>query len=743
MDLSGFPLPDDAPPAGACIRVERPESGLAVVRFMSPHRSFPVLDAPLLRDLDQVVDELEKDQKLRGIVFAGRRPDQFLAGADVEAIAKITNEAVVKRAVRAVHDLFGRIVRLRPTTVAAVGGPVPGGAYELALACDWIVATDDDKTRIGLPETQLGIIPGWGGSHRLPWRIGVPAALDIILAGKLERASKALRIGMIDRVTKAEYLEQVAADIALGRERLTRKKRGWRGYLVDHSWAMKQVIRAKAKQQLDEKARGLYPAVYKALDVVLGAHGKSIGEAALIESEVTAELAVGPVCKNLVSIFFASEAAKKAAKVPSGGEPKPVRVGAVVGGGVMGAGIASLFAERGITTRLADLSQVALDAAVAGHVADVKKRQQRRQLTPSEALKAIDRLDASPGIIGMGKADIAVEAVAEVLAVKQKVVAELAAKLPKDAILATNTSSLSVTEIAQGVPNPGRVVGMHFFNPVKKMPLVEVVRGAQTSDETIASVAALALRLGKTPVVTRDVPGFLVNRILGPYLDEAVRLFIGGASPKRVDRLMLEFGMPMGPFRLLDEVGLDIAVHAARSLHAGYGERMRPSDALDTFMGKPGTPSDRRGKKSGKGFYVYGKGSKNESSRQEPELADDLGKFQQSTWAFGLSDREIVERCVLAMLNEAARCFEERVVGSAQELDLATVFGTGFAPFRGGLLRYCDARGASDVVNMLEAIHGEPDVHERGLAAARFAPAQVLRDLAANHGRFHPVAAGE
>ncbi len=734
MDLAGFPFPDDAPPVGACLRIERPEAGLAVVRFLSPHRSFPVLDAPLLRDLALAIDELERDTKLRGVVFAGRRVDQFLAGADVEAIAKITNEAVVRRAVRAVHDLFGRIARLKATTVAAVGGPVPGGAYELSLACNWIVATDDDKTRIGLPETQLGIIPGWGGSHRLPWRIGVPAALDIILAGKLERASKALRIGMIDRLTKAEYLERVAADIALGRERLKRRKRGWKGYLVDTSPATKLIIRSKAKQQLDSRARGLYPAVYKALDVVLGAPGKTVGEAALIEADAVAELATGPVCKNLIGIFFASEAAKKAAKLPDGSEPPAVRTGAVIGGGVMGAGIASLMAERGISTRLADLSQAALDTAIAAHAADVRKKQQRRQLKPAQAIATLDRLDGSPGIVGMGTVDIAVEAVAEVLAVKQKVFNELAQKLPSDAILATNTSSLSVTALAAGVPNPERVVGMHFFNPVKKMPLVEVVRGEATSDATIARVAALALRLGKTPVVTRDVPGFLVNRILGPYLDEAVRLFVGGASPKRVDRLMLEFGMPMGPFRLLDEVGLDIAVHAAKSLHAGYGDRMQPCDALDTFIGKPGTPTDRRGKKSGKGFYVYSR----TDDRAEPELADDLGKFQRSTWAFGLSDKEIVERCVLAMLNEAARCFEERVVASAQELDLATVFGTGFAPFRGGLLRYCDSRGARGIVGALEAIHGEPDVHERGPASARFAPAQILRDLAANHGRFHP-----
>ena len=727
MNLDGFPFPDDAPAAGACIRVERPEAGLAVVRFVSPHRSFPVLDAPLLRDLDAVVDELEKDTALRGVVFAGRRVDQFLAGADVEAIGKITSPAVVERAVRAVHDLFGRIARLKATTVAAVGGPVPGGAFELSLACDFIVATDDDKTRIGLPETQLGIVPGWGGSHRLPQRIGVPAALGVILPGKLERAKKAKRLGMVDRLTKPEYLARVAADVAMGRERLKRPRRGWKAWAVDRNPLAKLVIGRKAKQQLDARAHGLYPAPYKALELVLAAPGKTLGEAALIEAEATAKLATGPICKSLVSLFFASEAAKKTGKLANGDDPRSVDVGAVVGGGVMGGGIASLMADRGIVTRLADLSQAALDAAMQTHQRDVSKRVKRRRMTPAKAIGAIDRLDASQGMLGMDKADIAIEAVAEVMGVKQKVFQALAEVLPEDAILATNTSSLSVSELQSAVPNPGRVVGMHFFNPVKKMPLVEVVRGEHTSDETVARTAAFALRLGKTPVVTRDVPGFLVNRLLGPYLDEAVRLFIAGASPKRIDRLLLEFGMPMGPFRLLDEVGLDIAVHAATSLHEGYGDRMQASDGLHGLMGP-----QRRGRKTGRGFYVY------EAKGGEPELCDDLGKFQGATWAFGLSDLEIVERCVLAMLNEAARCFEERVVGSAQELDLATVFGTGFAPFRGGLLRYCDARGAQQVVDALEGIHGEPDVHERGAAAARFAPAQVLRDLASNGGRFYP-----
>lgn len=733
MDLSQFPSPANAPEPGACLRIERPEPGLAVVVLDPPHRSFAVLDAPMLRDLDTAITELEADDSLKGIVITGRRADQFLAGADVEAIAQITDPAIVRKAVTQVHDLFGRIARLKARTVAAVGGPVPGGAFEISLACDVIVATDDPRTRIGLPETQLGIIPGWGGSHRLTWRIGIPGALDAILTGRLYPAKKAKRLGMIDRLTKNEYLLRVASDVAMGRERIKPRKRGMKFWLVDRNPVARFVIANQAKKQVDKKAHGNYPAPYKALEIVLGAPGRPVGEAALIEADASAELATGPVCKNLVSIFFASEAGKKVAKYADGSSPAPMRFGAVIGGGVMGGGIASQMAEKGLEVRLADLSQGALDAAVIAHRLDVQKKLKRRRYRRSEANAAIDRLGVSLGIHAIKNADIAIEAVAEIMDVKRKVIAELEEQMAPDAIIATNTSSLSVTEMQATAKIPERIVGMHFFNPVKKMPLVEIVRGDRTSDDTITRTAALAVRLGKTPVVTKDVPGFLVNRLLGPYLDEAVRLFVDGVSPLRVDRLLVGFGMPMGPFALLDEVGLDIAIHAAQSLHEGYGDRMTPTDAIGAMMSP-----DRRGKKTGKGFFNHrGKGG--------PVLMDDLSKFQTSTRAMAMSDEQIVERIVLAMMGEGARAFEEQVVASAAEFDLATVFGTGFAPFRGGLLRYADALGAKSVCDLMDRHRGDPDVASRGAAAERFEPAAILRQFAGSDGAFHatPVAEPE
>ena len=598
MDISRFPGIENAPEPGTCVRLERPEPGLAVLVMDPPHRSFPVLDAPMLRDIDAALTEVEADESITGVVLTGRRPDQFLAGADVEAIATVTDPGIVRDAVMMVHELFGRIERMRARTIAAVGGPVPGGAFEISLACDAIVATDDPKTRIGLPETQLGIIPGWGGSHRLPKRVGVPVALDAILTGRLYPARKAKKLGLVDRLTKKEYLFRVASDLAMGREPLRRRRRGWKLWLVDRNPLAKLVIASQATKQIDRKAHGNYPAPYRALEIVLDAPSKTRHEAARIEAEGTVELVTGKVCKNLVSIFFASEAAKKAAQFADGSSPPRMKEGAVVGGGVMGGGIASLMAERGLRVRLSDLSQAALDAATIEHRRDVEKKRKRRRYQPHEANAAIDRFDVSLGVRAVEGADVAVEAVAEVLDVKHKVLAELEAQVSDEAVLCTNTSSLSVTAMQAETRLPGRVVGMHFFNPVKKMPLVEIVRGEQTSDETVTRIAALSVALGKTPVVTRDVPGFLVNRLLCPYLDEAVRLFVEGVSPLRVDRLLVRFGMPMGPFTLLDEVGLDIAAHAAASLHEGYGARMEPTAALGGMLGP-----DRLGKKSGAPFF--------------------------------------------------------------------------------------------------------------------------------------------
>ncbi len=726
MDLQGLPFPDDSPEPGACIQIDYPEPGLAMVRLVPPHRSLAVLDAPLLRDLEVAISELEGRHDLTGIVFAGAEPLKFAAGADIDGIKSITNPAEVERVVLSVHELFRRIEKLRPRTVAAVGGPVPGGAFEISLCCDFIVAADHKKTRIGLPETMLGIIPGWGGSHRLPERVGLATAMTAILSGRLYVARQAKKLGMIDRLTAPENLWRIASEIAMKRQTPRRKPRGWRTWLVDRNPLAANFIAKKARQMVMSKTHGNYPAPLKAIELVKNAPGTSMEEAARREAAVISELAVGPVCKALIGIFHASEQAKKMGRSIAGFEPRRFQVAGVLGGGVMGGGIASSLADRGVQTRLFDLAPAALDEAVILHRADANKRVKRRRMMRHEANAAIDRLTTARQLQGFDRCQIVIEAVAERLDVKQSVFQQLAQQVSSDCILATNTSSLSVSKIAEGVPNPERVVGMHFFNPVKRMPLVEVVKGDLTSDEIAIEVAALAVQLGKTPVIVKDVAGFLVNRLLGPYLDEAVRLFGAGADPRLMDSLMKDFGMPMGPFRLLDEVGLDIAEHASASLHQAYGERMVPSTDLDAMRAP-----DRLGRKTGKGFYVF------PTDRKSKErLAGDLPRFQKTGSARSLSDDQIIARLVLSMVNEAVRCLEEDVVANPTVLDLATVFGTGFAPFTGGLLHYADRIGASELVNRLQSIQESADVASRPGGQAKFEPAGLLVEMAKKNSRF-------
>lgn len=734
LDWRSFPLPPEAPVRGTCVRVERPEPGLVVLTLDPPHRERTVLDVPLWRDLSIALDAINPDADDRGLVLRGRDPLHFAYGADLDAIEGIEDPSIVKRLTEHVHSVLNRLEDLSRkgmTTVAAVGGPVPGGALELSLACRYVLAADHPSTRLGLPETKLGILPGWGGSHRLPRKIGVPAALTAILTGRLYDVRRASRLGIVDRKTPPEYLDRIANDLAMGRTKARTKKRGILGWLVDRNPLVTALIERRATSESRAKTRGKYPAIETVIPIVVDAPRTGRAAAAAKEADAVSRLATSPECKALVSIFRGSEEAKKSALDDDGNRPAPITHGSVVGAGVMGGAIASLLAERGVETRLADLSAEALDSAGVAHQREIESKRRKRRLQSHEANSALDRFVTTRDLVGLDRSQVVVEAVAERLDVKRAVLTDIARKVSSEALLATNTSSLSVTEIAEGLPNPERVVGLHFFNPVRRMPLVEIIPGERTSEECVRRAAALALALGKTPVVVKDVSGFLVNRVLGPYLDEALRLLEGGVSPGRLEELLLDFGMPMGPLRLLDEVGFDIAAHAARSLHEAYGERMTPSQLLE-----PCIEEGRLGRKSGFGFYDWSHGGKGKESFH---MAGDLTRFREGEELDLLSDADIVDRCVLAMVNEAARCLEEGVVRNAAELDLATVFGMGFAPFRGGLASYANSVGALELVRKLEAIAECEDIRERPGGRAKFEPARMLQNLARDGGRWSSV----
>jgi 3-hydroxyacyl-CoA dehydrogenase/enoyl-CoA hydratase/3-hydroxybutyryl-CoA epimerase len=709
------------------VRVERPEPGLAVLVLDPPHRKLAVIDLPLMRDLDAALAALAAEGELRGLVLTGRAPTVFAAGADLDTLAELTDEHVARELSEFGHVVFERLAALRARTVAAVGGPVPGGAYELCLCCERIVAADHPATSIGLPETRLGILPGWGGSQRLPRRIGVPAALAAILAGTLLDARRALKQGLVDRLTQPEYLLRVASDIALGRAPCARRQRGASGWLVDKNPLALSLIGRMARRDLERKTGGHYPAPAAALPLVLRACVTPLARGLEAEARALGSLAVSPECKSLVALFRASEDAKRLGKLPDGGEARSLSRAGVIGGGVMGAAIAGLCAERGLAVRLSDIARAPLDRALAEHRARAQKALAQKRLRPHEVDAAIDRLTVATDFSGQAASELVIEAVAERLDVKQKVLGALAQLVRPDAILATNTSSLSVDAIAAGLPHKERVVGMHFFNPVHRMPLVEVVRGSATSEEVVRATCKLALRLKKTPVVTRDRPGFVVNRLLGPYLDEAVRLFEAGVEVERLDRTLRAFGMPMGPLELLDEVGFDIAAHAAESLQQAFGERMRCSPLLAAMHA-----AGLLGKKGGAGFYLHAE--QREGKRANP----DIQRFVniRAAHQVDFSEAVILDYLLLSMVNEAAYMLAERVVDSPRELDLATVFGMGFAPFRGGLLRWADALGARDIVARLGRIAGAPDVLARPSGAARFRPAPLLMERASSGGRL-------
>jgi len=737
VDLTGLPMPDELPPEGSCVSIERPEDGLAVLRLVPPHRpKLAVLDLPLMRDLARALAEVGGDTSLRGLVISGREPLSFAGGADVEAIKDLTDEGLALRVAQLGQAVFEQLARLGKTrggrlfTVAAVGGPVPGGACELSLSCDRILLADHPSTRIGLPEVLLGILPGWGGCQRLPRRIGVPNAIQAILTGTLFDARRAKSKGIVDRVVAPEHLLEVAADVALGRKSCKRRSRGLAGLFVDRNPLFTSFAAYIAKKEVRARTHGHYPAPLQAIDITTRAPWTPIKTGLAREAKALSELSISPVCKSLVRVFFAREEAKKLGRLADGSPARTIERAGVVGAGVMGAAIAGVMAERGIRTRLSDMAREPLDAALQEHRRQVERKRKRRRYQRHQAEGALDRLSTGIGLEGLGRAQLVIEAVAERMDVKHAVFGELAKLVPEDAILATNTSSLSVDAMAAAVPNPERFVGIHFFNPVRKMPLVEIVRGEHTSDEVVAAASKLALDMGKTPVVCKDVAGFLVNRLLGPYLDEAVRLFEEGADPLVVDQLALDFGMPMGPFELLDEVGLDIAGHAALSLEEAYGERMTASRTL-----QPLVEAGELGKKTEFGIHAWARGKQRGKLVREA-LNARLAALSRPSVQPG--EDEVRDRLILAMVNEAARALEEGVVTSATELDLASIFGMGFAPFRGGLLRYADTRGVAVIRDRLAQLADSPAIAERTGGRAKFTPAAEIERLARSGESFHP-----
>lgn len=683
------------------------------------------LSSPVMARLKEVVEELNRSS-FKAVVFISRKPKIFIAGADIDEIKTLNEKTQILKVVQGGQEIINSVEDLKMPTIAAIHGACMGGGCEFSLACDYRIATDDSSTKIGLPETQLGLIPGFGGCVRLPKLIGVQNALDIILTGKSVNADKALKLGLIDKKTHVAQLEEKAIEYAHEIVKNGAKKakkcfspRGTANKFLE-SFAGRPVVFAMAKKAVLGQTRGHYPAPLKALQVISKTIGKSRTSALQIEAEGFAEVCATDVSKNLIHVFYMMEGVKKTTGVKDKNiKPRTVNSVGIMGAGTMGGGIAFVTAGAGVEVRLKDINH---DAIAKGLQAAKKlwdKQLERRRIDRYAEDRNMARLSGGLDYSGFGKLDVVIEAIVEDMGIKKKVIAETAKHCKPDAIMATNTSSLSVSEMGEAHPHPENFVGMHFFNPVDKMPLVEVIRGKNTSDEVVATIFDLSKRIGKTPVVVKDGPGFLVNRLLLPWLSEALFFLADNMDIETVDKIYAKkFGMPMGPFHLIDEIGIDVCLKVLKIFNNALGERAPLPPVYEKLY-----HSKRLGKKGGKGFYIY----EGKEKRIDPTIYTELGVGSPKN---SHDEKEIIERGVYRMINEAALVLiEEKIVETPAEVDLGMIMGTGFPPFRGGLLRYADSLGSQHICDELEMLSSK--------YGTRFRPTQPLKNLAKSQRGFY------
>ena len=658
------------------------------------------------------------------MVLLSKKKDIFIAGADIKEIEGIAQAEEGRQKARAGQDILNKLEDLKVPTIAVIDGVALGGGCELALACQYRLATFNEKVRIGLPEVNLGIFPAFGGTYRLPRLIGLPEAMTMILTGKPVDANKALRLGLVDRLAPQNgldhYLNAFIEDIRQGRiapnKYARRKVRGLSAFL-ETSLLGQWLIFRQSNQSVLKAGKGFYPAPLKAINVVKKNFYVDRAEGLDIEARSFGELAATAISKNLIHVFYLSEEYRKLGV--DGVSPKPIAKCGIIGAGVMGGGIAQLLSSTNIQVRLKDINYDALALGLQSAAKLYRDAVRKRRLKPHEATVKMDKITATLDYSGFANADIVIEAVVENMEVKRKVFRELSAAAGMQTILATNTSALSVTEMAKETKDPSKVIGLHFFNPVHKMPLVEIITTAQTSKETLASTLALVKRLGKTPIVVKDSCGFVVNRILLGYINEAGRLLEEGHSIVAIDKIMTDFGMPMGPFTLTDEVGLDVGSKVLHILEAGLGERFKPVEVFEKTCAQ-----GFLGKKSGKGFYLHPPVHSGSARGTQPNPAI------PPVHSRSVRGEESLRRMLYVMINEAARCLEEKIVDGPGAIDVGMIFGAGFPAFRGGLLRYADTIGIPGIIDELNQLRDK-------FQAKRFEPAEYLLKLRDNNKKFY------
>lgn len=709
------------------------DDGVALVVYDVPGEAQNTLNPRFAREFDEVLSRLETDPAIRAVVFASGKPESFLAGADAAFLRSVDSRDKAVELSRGLQRALDRLERLPKPVVAAIRGACLGGGLELAMACHARVAADDKKTVLGQPEVMLGLIPGGGGTQRLPRLVGLAEALDLILTGKQVKARKAHQLGLVDEVVPPAIVREAARRIALERvgeatregvavrrARAPLKERAQKLALEENALGRKLVFK-KARESVLAKTGGHYPAPLRALEAIQAGFEEGRTRGYEVEAEKFADCVVDPVAKNLIGLFFAQTELKKDNGT---GDPsvkaRPVRKVFVLGGGLMGGGIAYVTAAiAGIDTRIKEKDDAGVARGLSYVRGIVDERVGRKSLTPLEAAEILGRLSATVDYSGLANADLVVEAVFEDLELKRRVLGDVEAVTRADCVFASNTSTIPIAQIAAVSKRPETVCGMHYFSPVHKMPLLEVIVTDKTAPWVAATAVALGKKQGKTVIVVNDGPGFYTSRILGPYMNEAAHLLTEGVPIEAIDRALVRWGFPVGPITLLDEVGIDVAEKAGKVMHAAFADRMTPPAVIGRL-----TADGRAGRKNKKGFYTYD----GKEKRPDESVYRLLGVTPSRRPP---PAEELAERVALQMVNEAARCLGEGIVRSPRDGDVGAIFGLGFPAFRGGPFRWVDSVGAAAVVAKLDTLaarHG-----------ARFEAAPLLREHGRSGKRFYPA----
>ena len=683
-------------------------------------KSMTTLSRDAMEEMRRVLTEIQAKQKkeIKALIFFSHKPGVFLAGVDISLINSLKTEAEAARGAEHGQLLYNMIEDLKIPTAAVVDGVCLGGGLELSLACERIYASDNSKTALGLPEVMLGVLPGFGGTYRLPRKVGLPNALDMILTGRQVRGRAALKMGLVEAILPTERMLELVP--ALIMKPVPSKKSGLEKAferVATENFLTRKIIFQKAREKVMEQSKGFYPAPLKILEVLDAGAGKGRDAYLAMEAQAFGDLSQTVVSRNLQHIFFLTDNSKK---IENKDQLPSIKRGGVLGAGVMGGGIAWLFANSDQAPLMKDISQPALELGLKQASGNFSSALRKRRMSEDEFNRKMRSITPTLTFDGFKGVDLVVEAVVENMDVKKKVFAELETKVRPDCLLTSNTSSLSVTEMAGALKDSSRFAGLHFFNPVNKMPLVEIIAHPGASQKTLQTLYKWALEVKKTPVIVNDGPGFLVNRILAPYLNEAAYLLEAGVSIQDIDQAALNFGMPMGPCRLMDEVGLDVCEKVGKIMEAGLGTRAKAS-ALSTRL----TQTGALGRKNNKGFFLYDE--KGKVAGRNPEVEALL-----PTKSLSIDETLLQMRLFLPMINEAAYCLADKIIDKASVVDLGMIYGTGFPPFKGGLLMYADAEGLDRILSAMQQFASE-------VSQERYHPAPLLVELAQSKKRFYDL----